>query len=174
MTALIGHLNDPKKFASAVPMPTVAMDYVTEACPSSSTNMWRRPTWTNTNLFTIWGLRRYRLRPIDPSQSIQSPLCLGLFAAHLAKCDLCDRSRYGHVPGALEAAEKLQQVSHPHSSSANPHLLQSAVRVPTARRRWRWLEGTTRNGGRCSSSTTATGSSSRRSWRGSAARLPAV
>ena len=74
--ALIGHLNDPKKFASAVPMPTVAMDYVTEACPSSSTNMWRRPIWTNTNLFTIWGLRRY-----------------------------------GHVPGAREAAERLQQAT---------------------------------------------------------------
>ena len=49
------------------------MDYVTEQCPSSSTNMWRRPAWTNTNLFTIWGLRRY-----------------------------------AHVPGALEAADRLQ------------------------------------------------------------------
>jgi hypothetical protein len=57
-------------------MPTVAMDYVTAACPADSTNMWRRPTWTNTNLFTIWGLRRY-----------------------------------GHVPGALAAAEKLQRAT---------------------------------------------------------------
>jgi len=76
VAALIKHLNDPKKFASKVPMPTVAMDYVTEACPASSTNMWRRPTWTNTNLFTIWGLRNY-----------------------------------AHVPGALEAAAKLQQAT---------------------------------------------------------------
>ena len=72
--AIIRHINDPKKFASAVPLPTVALDYVTLACPASSTNMWRRPAWTNTNLFTIWGLRRY-----------------------------------AHVPGALEAAAKLQE-----------------------------------------------------------------
>jgi neutral trehalase len=74
VSALIGHINDPNKFASKVPLPTVAMDYVTDQCPTSSTNMWRRPTWTNTNLFTIWGLRRY-----------------------------------AHVPGALEAAARLQQ-----------------------------------------------------------------
>ena len=49
------------------------MDYITDACPASSTNMWRRPAWTNTNLFTIWGLRNY-----------------------------------GHVPGAIEAANRLQ------------------------------------------------------------------
>ena len=45
VVALIKHLNDPKKFASKVPLPTVAMDYVTDACPASSTNMWRRPAW---------------------------------------------------------------------------------------------------------------------------------
>ena len=76
VAALIRHLKDPKKFASAQPLPTVAMDYVTEQCPASSTDMWRRPVWTNTNLYTIWGLRRY-----------------------------------GHVAGALELADKLQQAT---------------------------------------------------------------
>ena len=74
VAALIKHINDPSKFASASPLPTVAMDYNTASCPASSTNMWRRPAWTNTNLFTIWGLRNY-----------------------------------GHVPGALETAQKLQR-----------------------------------------------------------------
>ena len=76
VAALIRHLNDPKKFASKKPLPTVAMDYVTKECPANSTNMWRRPTWTNTNLYTIWGLRNY-----------------------------------GHVAGALELADKLQQAT---------------------------------------------------------------
>eukprot|EP01052_Picozoa_sp_SAG31_P024695 SAG31_NODE_2118_length_6410_cov_3.846142_4_plen_377_part_00 len=74
VAALVKHINDPAKFASAVPLPTVAMDYKTLRCPASSTNMWRRPAWTNTNLFTIWGLRNY-----------------------------------GHVPGALAAADRLQR-----------------------------------------------------------------
>ena len=59
VAALIRHINDPAKFASSFPLPTVAMDYNTPQCPASSTNMWRRPAWTNTNLFTIWGLRNY-------------------------------------------------------------------------------------------------------------------
>ena len=50
VAALIRHLNDPKKFVSKAPLPTVAIDYVTEKCPANSTNMWRRRTWTNTNL----------------------------------------------------------------------------------------------------------------------------
>merc|ERR1711865_910676 len=37
----------------------VAKDYTSQMCPSNSTNMWRRPVWTNTNLYVIWGLRRY-------------------------------------------------------------------------------------------------------------------
>ena len=53
--ALVKHMQDPNEFNTPAPLPTVA---VKEA--SYSTNMWRGPAWTNTNWFTIVGLRRYQ------------------------------------------------------------------------------------------------------------------
>eukprot|EP00041_Stephanoeca_diplocostata_P022220 m.527607 g.527607 ORF g.527607 m.527607 type:complete len:770 (-) comp22012_c0_seq3:281-2590(-) len=66
---LLVHLNNPNEFATAAPLPTVSKDDATYC-----TNMWRGPAWTNTNWFTILGLRKY-----------------------------------SHVPGALEAADRLQR-----------------------------------------------------------------
>ncbi len=51
--ALVAALNDPKLFASACPIPSLALDQ-----PGWSTDMWRGPTWINTNYFVILGLRR--------------------------------------------------------------------------------------------------------------------
>jgi neutral trehalase len=68
---LIAHLNNASEFASANAVPTVAMHEKTY-----STNMWRGPAWTNTNLFVVLGLRKY-----------------------------------GHVKGALEAADRIQRAT---------------------------------------------------------------
>jgi glycogen debranching enzyme len=68
VVALLGHLNNASEFDTVDPIATVA------ACePTYSTNMWRGPVWTNTNWFTVLGLRKY-----------------------------------GHVPGALAAADRIQ------------------------------------------------------------------
>jgi neutral trehalase len=68
---LIGHLNNESEFKTAWPVPTVAKNEKTYC-----TNMWRGPAWTNTNFFTILGLRKY-----------------------------------GHVPGALEVADRIQRLT---------------------------------------------------------------
>lgn len=67
---LIARLDDAASFALPQPLPTVTPG------SSFSMNMWRGPAWTNTNFFTILGLRKY-----------------------------------GHVPGALAAADKLQHAT---------------------------------------------------------------
>jgi len=48
------HLLDPREFACPFPVPTVALDE-----QSFSDDMWRGPTWINTNFLIIQGLRRY-------------------------------------------------------------------------------------------------------------------
>merc|ERR1719174_1734388 len=53
--ALIKHMQDPTEFDTAAPVPTVAVKE-----KAFSTNMWRGPAWTNTNLIVILGLRRYQ------------------------------------------------------------------------------------------------------------------
>lgn len=67
---ILKYLNNSTHFSLPQPLPTVT--------PGStfSTNMWRGPAWTNTNFFTILGLRKY-----------------------------------GHVPGALAAADALQKAT---------------------------------------------------------------
>ncbi len=51
--ALAAALADPALFGSACPIPSLALDQ-----PGWSTDMWRGPTWINTNYFVILGLRR--------------------------------------------------------------------------------------------------------------------
>jgi len=51
---LMAHLLDPREFACDFPVPTVALDE-----PSFSDDMWRGPTWINTNFLIVRGLRRY-------------------------------------------------------------------------------------------------------------------
>jgi putative isomerase len=53
---LMEHLLDPREFACELPVPTVALDE-----PSFSDDMWRGPTWINTNFLVIRGLRRHGL-----------------------------------------------------------------------------------------------------------------
>lgn len=53
---LMAHLLDPREFACEFPVPTVALDE-----PSFSDDMWRGPTWINTNFLIHRGLRRYGL-----------------------------------------------------------------------------------------------------------------
>lgn len=51
---LAGHLEDPTTFGAPLPCPSVALDHGT-LCK----DMWRGPTWINTNYFIYLGLRRY-------------------------------------------------------------------------------------------------------------------
>jgi len=119
VAALIKYLEDPAKFKSAFPMPTVAMDYVTKACPSSSTNMWRRPTWTNTKcVLPLWPLEIYVLCRCDCAMPVLAPVAGAaagadaFFSLSLSPSSLFTiwgLRNYGHVPGALAAADRLQQ-----------------------------------------------------------------
>jgi hypothetical protein len=52
--ALVGELDDPSRFGTAFPVPTVAMDDP----EFSPTRMWRGPSWVNTNWLLVEGLRR--------------------------------------------------------------------------------------------------------------------
>ncbi len=51
--ALATALSDPALFAAPCPIPSLALDQ-----PGWSTDMWRGPTWINTNYFVILGLHR--------------------------------------------------------------------------------------------------------------------
>ncbi|MGC9453930.1 MAG: amylo-alpha-1,6-glucosidase [Phycisphaerae bacterium] len=53
---LTGHLDDPDEFATALPVPSVAVSH-----PAFSTDMWRGPTWVNLNAMVVRGLRRHGL-----------------------------------------------------------------------------------------------------------------
>ena len=52
--SLAALLQDPEKFASPLPVPSVACDH-----PDYGTDMWRGCVWLNFNYFIIAGLRRY-------------------------------------------------------------------------------------------------------------------
>ncbi|HRU05382.1 MAG TPA: trehalase family glycosidase [Candidatus Brocadiia bacterium] len=51
---LVRALNDPALFATACPVPSVALSE-----PSFGTDMWRGPMWANTNFLVILGLARH-------------------------------------------------------------------------------------------------------------------
>lgn len=51
---LVAALNDPGRFNTAFPVPSVAVSH-----PDWSTDMWRGATWVNLNYLIIAGLRRY-------------------------------------------------------------------------------------------------------------------
>jgi hypothetical protein len=58
--ALVGHLEDPKRYAAQYPVPTVAMDEPTFVPGVVGTKLlWRGPTWFNTNWYLARGLRRH-------------------------------------------------------------------------------------------------------------------
>jgi glycogen debranching enzyme len=60
VTALVGHLEDPKEYALPFPLPSTALDepgYLKATVGSKL--VWRGPTWINTNWYVARGLRRH-------------------------------------------------------------------------------------------------------------------
>ncbi|NDJ53767.1 MAG: hypothetical protein GYB68_11865 [Chloroflexi bacterium] len=51
---LVGWLKDPQHFNAPFPVPSIAL-----SAPQSSGDMWRGPTWINSNFLIITGLRRH-------------------------------------------------------------------------------------------------------------------
>lgn len=60
---LARHLENPKTFGTAFPIPSIALpeDFPTDAVSPYSKDMWRGPTWININWMVARGLRRYGL-----------------------------------------------------------------------------------------------------------------
>jgi glycogen debranching enzyme len=58
--ALIRQIEDPRKYATPYPVPSVALDEATyrKARPEERL-LWRGPTWINTNWYVARGLRRH-------------------------------------------------------------------------------------------------------------------
>lgn len=58
--AIVAHLSDPRRYAAAYPVPSVAFDEPSYLPPSKERKLvWRGPTWINTNWYLARGLRRH-------------------------------------------------------------------------------------------------------------------
>jgi glycogen debranching enzyme len=60
VASLIGHVQDPREYASPYPVPSVAMDEPSFVPGVVGTKLlWRGPVWINTNWYVARGLRRH-------------------------------------------------------------------------------------------------------------------
>ncbi len=63
--SLVRHLSDPKEYAAAFPVPSIALNEALYMKPSEgrealdSKLLWRGPSWINTNWYIARGLRRH-------------------------------------------------------------------------------------------------------------------
>jgi hypothetical protein len=58
--AVVSHLSDPTEYASAFPVPSVAMNEASYMTPTAESKLvFRGPTWINTNWYLSRGLRRH-------------------------------------------------------------------------------------------------------------------
>lgn len=60
VASLVRHLNNPKTFGTSFPVPSIAAGDTAHY----SKDMWRGPSWINTNWLIIYGLERYGLKDL--------------------------------------------------------------------------------------------------------------